>query len=122
MGKKLHGFSPAGREEAREADIAGNGEKLLGMFPAGKAGQAGPGEMLRLELLSGGGEELREVVGIPEESLKKKKNQTSKRTPLPTPIPSHRLQVVENFLFCHTHTSHIDKSTALPPSSRRTGI
>lgn len=61
----------------------------------------------------------REVVG-PEESLKKE-NQTAKRTLLPTPTPSHRFLVVENFLSCHTHMSHTNKSMALP-SSRRTGM
>lgn len=45
--------------------------KASGMFPAGKAGQAGPGEMPRLELF-GGGEEPEKWWGL-KSPLKKKK-------------------------------------------------
>ena len=112
-------FSPAGRRRQERRKVAGNGESLRNVSSReGWASRTRRNAQTRT--LFGGGEEPEKWWGL-KSPLKKKKNQTAKRTLLPTPIPSHRLQVVENFLFCHTHMSHIDKSTALP-SSRRTGM
>lgn len=89
--------------------------KASGMFPAGKAGQAGPGEMPRLELF-GGGEEPEKWWGLKSPLKKKKKSNSKKDTVTYTHSKPPSSGGRKLSLLSHPHVTHrqIHGPTQLP--------
>lgn len=104
-------LSPAGRREERRK-VAGNGESLRNVSRR-EGWASGTRRNAQTRTLVRGRGTAREEVG-PEESLKK--NQIAERTLFPTPPPSDRFLVVENFHSCHTYMSPTNKPMVIPSS------
>lgn len=95
-------LSPAGRGRQERREVAGNGESLRNVSRRERWAR-GTRKNAQTKTQSGGGE-ASEAVGA-EQSLKKKKNQTAKRSLSPIHAPRHGFLLVENVRSFDTSTN-----------------